>query len=1139
MLTCFGGPLAAGASETFTVIGTWSTGVACQSNSASVLGNEADPVAANNTDTLDACLDDVAVTKSSEVSDDGKTVTYTVTVENTSNIAYTSDYPLVVTDNLSGVLNETSFNADLQTSYSGPPPASGANWALAGTNLTWRSPLGPGETATITYSVTVMTSGATAPDFDINNTVCADMPHLTSCDSAQTLLPNLVASKGASPADGSLVAEGDVISYTLTFSNLDGKAEAAVDYTDTIVDVLDDADLTTAPVASSTDLTVGAVTAGAFRITGTVPAGASHTVTYQFTIPDDAAQRGDHGLRNFLGKTGTTPPLLCNNGDPMCTTHVLPYVSAKKLAFPADGTSLRPGERVTYHLVFENLTSLPLDVNHTDHFADVVDDADMVLPPSVSTGPLLLGPILADRFDVIGTLQPGESSTVLVTFEANPDGERGDSVLRNYLVPLGQAVPTSCVAGAPLCTLNAVGQVAASKSVSPGSGTTVAAGDELTYTLTFDNSDGQGAAAVDHQDRMAGMFREATFIEGPTSSDASLAVNQSGSVLTVTGSVPPGEVATVTYTVRVNADGSRGDNMLTNFLLPTGATLPTACAPGDPACTVNPISELVPGIISDPSPGAALATGDLVTYTLTFSNEDGMGPASVDHWNALTELLDDLELVSQPVAGVGNLAVSQVAGGFGITGTVPAGETYTVTYVARVLPEGSRGDNLPSNFLLRRGDPAPPLCDSDTFICTLHFAGELIPTKSVDPESGTKVSAGDELVYTLTFSNQTGTAPVDVDYDDEMAGVLDDATFVSIAADPGLTATPIAPTRYNIVGSVDPGEVLRVVYRVNVNPAAERTDNRLDNYLVGAGEEIPDTCDDALCTSNPATELAVTKSVDPKTGSEVSPGDLLTYTLTFKNESASPSPVDYVDHLAGVLDDAELVSGPTSGSAQLTASRSGDELVFGGSVAGSGTTTVEYQVRVRSAGDQGDLNLLNFVLAGGVEPPAECGAGELTCTTNPVRNAGAALELKVGVVSIADTNGSGTTDAGDVIAYRYKVTNTGGVRATNIKVSSDLVGALTCPKVELAEGESMDCTGPNYTITKADLANGGVTNAATVTAETEVGAVADTDDVFQKLQAVGALPDTGSGVEFAAYLLSVVIAGCVVAVAAKRRRSTR
>ena len=94
-----------------------------------------------------------------------------------------------------------------------------------------------------------------------------------------------------------------------------------------------------------------------------------------------------------------------------------------------------------------------------------------------------------------------------------------------------------------------------------------------------------------------------------------------------------------------------------------------------------------------------------------------------------------------------------------------------------------------------------------------------------------------------------------------------------------------------------------------------------------------------------------------------------------------------------------------------------------------------------------------------------------------------ALALKTEVASITDTNGNGITDPGDVIIYRFTVTNTGNVALTGVditKVSLAMPG-LVCTPVDLAPGETavLRCVKAQYIITAADAARGSIALTAT------------------------------------------------------------
>src|SRR5690606_34051519 len=155
-----------------------------------------------------------------------------------------------------------------------------------------------------------------------------------------------------------------------------------------------------------------------------------------------------------------------------------------------------------------------------------------------------------------------------------------------------------------------------------------------------------------------------------------------------------------------------------------------------------------------------------LTYTLTFSNT-GQASGNVEdfvaHVDDLTDVLDDADLVSGPIAQA-PLTVSSVDTDdrFSVSGTLGAGESATVTYTVRVKPDAQRCDVRLDNFVLRPGDTTPDDCfDQNAPLCTSNPLGDITVEKSVDPADGSVVTAGQELNYTLRFTN-TGQGDIDV-----------------------------------------------------------------------------------------------------------------------------------------------------------------------------------------------------------------------------------------------------------------------------------------------------------------------------------------------------------------------------------------
>jgi hypothetical protein len=142
------------------------------------------------------------------------------------------------------------------------------------------------------------------------------------------------------------------------------------------------------------------------------------------------------------------------------------------------------------------------------------------------------------------------------------------------------------------------------------------------------------------------------------------------------------------------------------------------------------------------------------------------------------------------------------------------------------------------------------------------------------------------------------------------------------------------------------------------------------------------------CTANPVGDLAVSKTVNPKNFSKVEPGDTLTYTLTFHNTGKGTYAVDYTDRMAGVLDDATLVSGPDVSDSALTAGDlSGGSLRITGTLGADQTVRITYQVKVKAYDAQGDHELGNFLRPTGAHGVDSCVSTDPLCTDNPVPSA--------------------------------------------------------------------------------------------------------------------------------------------------------
>lgn len=119
-----------------------------------------------------------------------------------------------------------------------------------------------------------------------------------------------------------------------------------------------------------------------------------------------------------------------------------------------------------------------------------------------------------------------------------------------------------------------------------------------------------------------------------------------------------------------------------------------------------------------------------------------------------------------------------------------------------------------------------------------------------------------------------------------------------------------------------------------------------------------------------------------------------------------------------------------------------------------------------------------------------------------------ALDITVG--ELRDLNGDGRMGPGDLVFFRYEVTNTGTVPLHEVNLdmgslSLPLAG-LVCAPISLEVGESafLECTGGAYTITEADLGD-------RITLSGDATGTSDAGVVVRASSAASTVPDAGAG----------------------------
>ncbi|MFI7166078.1 isopeptide-forming domain-containing fimbrial protein, partial [Rhodococcus erythropolis] len=966
----------------------------------------------------------------------GDIITYTVTGANTGKTALT---PATIKDDLSAVLNNAAVvPGSLKATVDGAPATAPT---LSGSTLSWSADLQAGKSVVLTYQVKV--NDGVAAGTVLNNKVTGIAkpptgPEITP-PTVETnhSVPGFKLEKTADPISGSTVQAGESIKYTVTGTNTGKTNLDPVKINDDLGAVLNNAAVVPGSLKATVDgAPVAAPTLSGTTLswTGLLEAGKSVVLTYEVKVNDGVA--AGTVLNNKV--TGTAKPPTGPEITPPSveTNHSVPGFTVAKTADPAPGTGVNAGQTITYTVTGANTGKTTLNpVVLTDDLSKVLDNATLVagsLKATVDGGPAAVPTLSGTMLSWTGALEAGKSVVLTYQVKVN-DGVAGGVLINNKVTGTAKPPTGPEITPPPVTTEHPVlsPKIAVVKSSDPASGSNVVAGQDIKYTLTFTNT-GNGAGEIAYFDDLRQVVDKGA-LSGLTA-DAPLAATMVGSDgFSVTGTLASGETKTVTYSVKVNADVV-GGVFVNNFVVP-GTTPPVdppeVCDPATQLCTTHPVQ--VPGFTvaktADPVSGTNVAAGQTITYTVTGANTGNTTLDPVVLTDDLSKVLDNAALVDgslkATVDGVDATAPTLEGTTLSWTGALEAGKSVVLTYQVKIN-DGVAGGVLVNNKVT--GTAKPPTGPEITPppVTTEHpvVSPKIAVVKSSDPVSGSNVVAGQDIKYTLTFTN-TGNGAGEVAYFDDLRQVVDKGALSGLTADAPLAATMVGSDGFSVTGTLAAGESKTVTYSVKVN--ADVVGGVFVNNFVVPGTtppvDPPEVCDPAtqLCTTHPVVspKIAVVKSSDPVSGSNVVAGQDIKYTLTFSNTGNGAGEVAHFDDLRGLLDDADLVAGSLSADAPLTAVMVGtDGFSVTGTLAAGETKTVTYTVTVKADADRvaanADNTVLNFVVPGTtppVDPPEVCDPATQLCTTHPVQVPGFT------VAKTADPVSGTNVAAGQTITY--------------------------------------------------------------------------------------------------------------------------
>ncbi|NUT18685.1 MAG: DUF11 domain-containing protein [Hamadaea sp.] len=709
----------------------------------------------------------------------GTTVTYQVTIANTGGVDYAKT---TVTDDLSGVLDDASYNGDAVVSS--------GEATFASPVLSWTGDVAVDATVTITYTVTV--KNPLSGDGKLGNVVTG--PPGSNClpgsaDPACSAQPKAAALTIHKSANTTTAKPGDVVTYTVTVTNT-GAAYPDAQVTDNLSGVLDDAVYNGDVTADSGKTAYEQPT---LTWTGDVLAGATVTVKYSVKVRQPVP--GDHVLGNIVtGPPGSNCP--AEPADPACSTTVNVADLVVGKSAHASATPLTPGATVTYTITVANPgTAAYAGAAVTDDLSRVLDDAGYNGDVTADGGKAAYErPTLSWSGDVAA------GATVTITYSVTVTGG-GDGLLANGVVGPG---PSNCAQNSLCGTPNLpVAELRIAKSSDGPALGPLDPGGIVKYTVTISNIGTAAYPAAEVADDLTNVLDDAAY-NGDVAADAGKVAFEAPT-LTWTGDVAAGATVTITYSVTVD-DPDAGDRILTNVVTgPPGSN----CANGssDPACRERvPRADVAVAKTADRTHAGP---GQIVTYTVRITNSGKAAYPAYAISDDLSGVLDDAVYDDDASADSGHASYAQPT--LSWTGDVPAGSTITVTYsvtVGNPLPAGD--DKLINAVTGPPGSGCAP-ADPGDGCTTVVDAPRLDFGDQPDSYQTTRATGGayHRIVATLRLgagitadSDGRPSVQADGDQDDGVVAVRG-ATAGSDQLSVDVRATNLASTEAVLAGWVD------------------------------------------------------------------------------------------------------------------------------------------------------------------------------------------------------------------------------------------------------------------------------------------------------------------------------------------------
>ena len=655
----------------------------------------------------------------------GNVVNYTVTV--TSDLSLTTGFSIPLTD----VLVNASWDGNLV--------ASTGTATYTNSTVAWSAEMSVGETAIITFSVTVnpvitgqqvLTTVATSTASSSSHNCAAEStdPRCTSTVPIAALVIQQSYSQ-------STTTPGSTINLTATFTNTGAAAYEGITISSPSAGTVDDAIPNGDQTATSGSLVLSPT---AIVWTGNIPIGGTVTVTGSLIVKDP--DPGDKIITGTLVSTALGNNCAAGSVDIRCTATTTVLTPGLTLSKTANTTFVVPGGTADYTITITNTGQTPYTgATVTDSLAGLLDDATYNGNASATAGSVGYS---APTISWTGNLAVG--ATVIITYSVTALSPAvGDKTMVNPVV--SSAVGSTCppASASTACRTTVAVLTPALTITSSADVATAVPGTVVSYTVSVSNSGQTPYLPANVTVPLAGVLDDATYNANVSTTVGSVVLV--GNSLVWTGSLAPVATASITYSVTVNSPDA-GNHLLVQTVTSTSQGSNCAVGSGDPRCSTSiPVANLQ--ILNTADVSTTQPTG-VVAYSGVFTNTGQVPYVGISVNVSFAGALDDATYNGDAVATSGSLILIPGSGVITWTGDVPVGGTLTVTGSVTVN-NPDNGDRLLRTVLTTAAAASNCGVGSVDPACTTTV-GVLTPELTISKAADTVVATpGGTVNYTV------------------------------------------------------------------------------------------------------------------------------------------------------------------------------------------------------------------------------------------------------------------------------------------------------------------------------------------------------------------------------------------------------